>query len=70
MPRAGIVIDNWKLPIFERRLTGAGYSYEKFPAFTEATTLLKVKTENVDALHQVLIDAQTEAGNGGGTNVH
>jgi hypothetical protein len=27
MAKAGIAIDDWKLPIFDRHLTQAGYSY-------------------------------------------
>lgn len=41
--KAGIVIDNWKLPIFERHLKNAGYAYKWTPGFTEDTGVLSVE---------------------------
>ena len=59
--KAAIVIDDWKLPIFERHLAQAGYAYEKGPGLTANTLLLTVKTENVEALGVVVKAANTEA---------
>lgn len=64
METAGIIIDNWKLPIFERHLTQAGYSFEKPGGpggFTEDTMVLMVDTENIEALHEVVKAANKEA---------
>jgi len=59
--KAGIVIDDWKLSIFERHLSQAGYSYDKCTGITADTLILKVKTENVKALEVVVRSANTEA---------
>lgn len=59
--KAGIVIDDWKFPIFERHLSQAGYAYEKGPGLTVGTLLLTVKTENATALGQVVLAANKEA---------
>lgn len=59
--KAGIAIDDWKLPIFERHLTQAGYAYTQGPGLSSGTLLLKVTTENAQALHAVVLAANTEA---------
>ena len=59
--KAGIVIDDWKLPIFERHLSQAGYTYEKGPGLIAGTLLLTVKTENATALGEVARAANKEA---------
>ena len=61
----GIVIDDWKLGIFERHLIQAGYSYVRGLGLTEGTILLNVSTENVEALTEVVVAATTEAANMG-----
>jgi hypothetical protein len=64
MPKAGIVIDNWKLPIFERHLTKAGYAYKWTPGFTEDTGVLTVElTRPTEAatLHPIVKAANDEA---------
>lgn len=61
MQKAAIVIDGWKLSIFERHLTQVGYSYEKGPGITADTLLITVKTENIEALGIVVKAANTEA---------
>lgn len=58
---AGIVIDDWKLSIFERHLSAAGYNYTTGSGVTEDTLLLKVKTENMKALEVVVRAANDEA---------
>ena len=64
--KAAIAIDEWKLSIFERRLTGNGYAFEKCPGLTEGTLILTVKTENIDALGVVIKEANSEAARHGG----
>ena len=61
MLKIAIVVDDWKLSIFERHLTQAGYEYEKGSGITDNTRLLNVKTENVEALAAVVQAANTEA---------
>jgi hypothetical protein len=58
--KAGIAVDNWKLPIFRKRLTDAGYEYEDGGALTGDTTLLTVETENTLALQKLLESCQSE----------
>lgn len=61
--KAAIAIDTWKLPIFDRRLTNAGYSYEKSPGLTADTLFLSVVFEDVKALETVIRAANAEAAN-------
>jgi len=58
--KAGIGVDNWKLPIFLKRLTEAGYEYEDAGPITGDTTLLTVKTNNMLALKRLLEKCQSE----------
>lgn len=68
--KAGIAIDDWKLPIFERHLSG--YVYEKGPGLTDDTLLLTVETDDMKALEKVVRAANAEAatrkGNHNGRN--
>lgn len=59
--KAGIAIDNWKFPIFERRLKQAGYSFERADGLTEEAMVLTVVTDNLEALGIVVQAANTEA---------
>jgi hypothetical protein len=59
--KAGIAIDDWKLPIFERHLTQAGYAYKRGPGLTPGWLLLTVDTDNAVALEVVVRAANTEA---------
>jgi ribosomal protein L10 len=58
--KAGIAVDDWKLPVFRKRLTAAGFEYEDAGAFTGNTTLLTVKTDNMFTLKKVLEECQDE----------
>lgn len=58
---AGIIIDSWKLSIFERHLQQAGFSFENLGEFTPDTIALRVHTDAPDALHEALKAANTEA---------
>lgn len=59
--KAAIAIDNWKFPIFERRLQQAGYSFERANGLTKEAMVLSVTTDNVEALGEVVKAANTEA---------
>lgn len=58
--RVGIAIDPWKLPIFERHLEQSGYQFQKAKAGDDML-VLKVETENVEALAIVIKAANSEA---------
>ena len=59
--KAGIAVDNWKLPFFRKRLTDAGYVYHDGGALTHDTTLLTVEADDVSALGRVIADCQAAA---------
>lgn len=58
--KAGIAVDNYKLPVFRRRLKEAGYQYRDGGALTGDTTLLTVETDNMLALKKLLEKCQNE----------
>lgn len=62
--KAGIAVDNWKLPVFRKRLTEAGYEYMDGGALTTEATLLTVETSDVLALKKVIERCQVECRNG------
>lgn len=61
----GIAIDGWKLPIFDRHLSQAGYEFEKHDGATDETLLLKVKisekSSSLSELKNVVQAANDEA---------
>lgn len=57
---AGVVLDNWKLPIFKKHLDAAGYKYDEPVAFTKGTMILKVNCEWVSKLQPIIEAAQRE----------
>lgn len=59
--RAAIAIDDWKLPIFDRHLMEAGYTYEKHLGVTAKTLTLTVSTDDLMALAVVVKAANSEA---------
>lgn len=59
--RAAIAINDWKLPIFERRLSEAGFAYEKGDGLMVGTLHLYVETGDLNALHAVVRCANEEA---------
>lgn len=64
MAKAAIVIDNWKLPIFERHLTKAGHAYNWMPGLTEDTGVLTVEVSRpteIATLHPIVKAANDEA---------
>lgn len=64
MLRAGVFIDAWKLPIFERHLSEAKYSYTQHPGLTPDTLQLHVMTNSVLELKPVIEAANAEAQRG------
>lgn len=58
--KAGIVVDDWKLPVFRRHLEDAGFEYEDGGPVKGATTLLTVQTYNILSLKAVLEKAEKE----------
>lgn len=59
--KAGIVIDAWKLPIFQRHLSDAMYQFEQHPGLTADTLTLTVITDSAADLEVVVRAANTEA---------
>lgn len=62
--KAGIAVDNWKLPVFRKRLTDAGFEYKDAGALTHDTTLLQVETDDMIALKTVIERCQLECARG------
>lgn len=58
--KAGIAIDDWKLPIFTAHLREAGYTFKTRPGVTADTLLLTVETDNGIALQKVVESANRE----------
>ena len=56
-----IAIDAWKLPIFERHLKHAGYSYTEMPLEGLTSIALAVTTNTAQALGVVVRAANDEA---------
>lgn len=59
--KAAIAVDDWKLPIFRKRLADAGYAYQDAGAFTGDTTILTVETNDLLKLKKVIEQCQSEA---------
>lgn len=61
--KAAVAIDAWKLPIFERHLTQAGYAFINAGSLLPETLLLTVEHQQGEAqrLAQVVLAANTEA---------
>lgn len=58
MATIGIVVDDWKLPIFKKKLDDAGYSYTETPGLISETSLLKVEDAEVEKLGVVVKAAE------------
>lgn len=59
--KAAVVIEKWKLPIFERHLKTAGFVWVEEQGLTNDTLTLKVEYESVANLKPVILAAQIEA---------
>ena len=58
--KAAIAVDDWKLPVFRKRLTDAGFKYEDAGEFTPGTTILHVHYESINPLYQVIAASERE----------
>ncbi|MFA5378823.1 MAG: hypothetical protein WC455_23930 [Dehalococcoidia bacterium] len=61
MPKAAVAIDNWKLSIFKRHLSDAGFQFEQHPGVTKGTLTLTVVTASINDLEKVVRAANAEA---------
>jgi len=61
MKTAGIVLDDWKLPIFKRCLDKGGFKYLEFNGPTKNCITLKVEFENITELQPIVQAANDEA---------
>jgi hypothetical protein len=63
MKIAGIAIDAWKLPVFERRLRDSGFTFRNRGPLLIGTLLLQVEVEDgrAQALAQLVLAANNEA---------
>jgi hypothetical protein len=60
--KVGIVADNYKVPMFEKELTAAGFSFEKFPFTKDSTTIRVVfSKEDIDKLRALCARVQSKA---------
>jgi hypothetical protein len=60
MMKIGIILDDWKLPLFKILLTDAGYSYTDKGSLSFETTLLLIETDDVVTLKIVIENCQAE----------
>ena len=63
MIKVGILLDSWKLGIFERHLINNGYIYTQHKGVTKNNIILKVYTKSIEALHLIIKAANDEAAN-------
>jgi hypothetical protein len=60
MKAVAIVLDKWKLDTFRRYLHGGGYTFTEVPGATPDTLILKVKTDDIARLGDVIRMASAE----------
>lgn len=51
--RAAIAIDDWKLPIFEKHLSEAGFTYTQSKGLTKKTLMLYVESADLAAMAEL-----------------
>ena len=61
MKTAAVVIDDWKLPIFKRRLDDAGCAYTEGRGVTAGTLILRVQYKWLADLKPIVEAANNEA---------
>jgi len=63
MKKAGIVVDNWKLPIFRKNLDDAGYTHRVETPFIQDTTTINVffEPEQFEDLQKVVTKSELDA---------
>lgn len=60
MSKAAVVIDSWKLEIFEKHLKEAGYTYKILSGLSQNSLTLQVDYEWVAKLQPIIEAAQEE----------
>jgi hypothetical protein len=58
--KAAIALDDWKLPVFRKRLKEAGYTYTDAGGFLGSNTILHVETDDLLRLKGVIEACQAE----------
>ena len=58
--KAAIILDDWKLSIFRKNLTAAGYEYKDGGAAGPEMTLLTVEYTNIMHLQSVVHSSERE----------
>lgn len=58
--KAGVCLDDWKLPIFKKHLDAVGYKYDEPVQFTPGTLILRVHYKWVHELKPIIEAAQQE----------
>lgn len=61
MKKAAVVLDKWKLPVFEKHLKNGGFDYEIFDGITKDTLSLRVHTKYISKLAPVIEAANLES---------
>lgn len=61
MKKVAIIIDDWKLEIFQKVLDRGGFKYEQFAGVAPYTITFKVETETVEKLKPFVIEANSKA---------
>lgn len=60
MKTAAVALDDWKLPVFKKRLDDAGYAYEQRAGIVKDTLTLIVKYKYRAELSLVIMAANAE----------
>ena len=60
---AGVVIDDWKLPVFKEHLDCAGYKYTEHAGPKKGLFTLRVQYEWVSDLKPIIVAANMECAN-------
>lgn len=58
--KAGVAVDDWKLPVFRKLLTEAGFEFKEGPGLTADTSFLTVETPSAAALIPTVEKCQAE----------
>lgn len=59
--RVGIAIDSWKLKVFSKFLTRAGFTFEQGEGVVAKTLMLYVETDTIQNLRPLIQKANEEA---------
>lgn len=53
--KVGIAVDDYKLPVYRKGITEAGFAYEDGGALTGSATLLTVITDDIEGLKRTVL---------------